>query len=179
MKTIAVIMMMCLGVLCMADNMLVNGDMKNNKGWVIWGSAPKDAALRSQILTYVNEGPQGERVLKFSDDLADYNPYLVQHVPVSGVTAAQKYKLELKAKLPAGKKFYVMIQMVGGKKFLGASRGVNFAGTGDWKEYECVFTGLNLEATMLTVAIFPFWPNSNKADTASILIRDAELELED
>ena len=90
MKTIAVIMMMCLGVLCMADNMLVNGDMKNNKGWVIWGSAPKDAALRSQILTYVNEGPQGERVLKFSDDLADYNPYLVQHVPVSGVTAAQR-----------------------------------------------------------------------------------------
>ena len=179
MKVIAAVLMMCLSVLCMADNMLVNGDMKNDKGWMIWGSAPTDPALRSQILTYTNEGPQGERVLMFSDDLAEYNPYLVQHISFRGVTAVQKYKLDLKAKLPAGKKFFVSLQMVGGKKFLGAVSGVSFVGTGDWKEYECVFTGLKPEATMLTVAIFPFWPNSNKADTASLLIRDAEFELED
>lgn len=179
MKAVAAVLMMCLGVLCMADNMLVNSDMKNNKGWMIWGSAPKDPAVRSQILTYVNEGPQGERVLKFSDDLAEYNPYLVQHVSVSGVTAAQKYKLELKAKFPAGKQFCALIQMVDGKKFLGGSRSQSFTGTGDWKEYECVFTGLKPESSMLTVVIFPFWPRTGNAGTGSILIRDVEFELED
>ena len=51
MKVIAAVLMMCLSVLCMADNMLVNGDMKNDKGWMIWGSAPTDPALRSKILT--------------------------------------------------------------------------------------------------------------------------------
>ena len=179
MKTLAAVLMMCLGIACMADNLFVNSDMKNDKGWMCWGSMPKEPALRSQVLTYVNEGPQGERVLKFNDNLADHNPYLVQHITVSGVTAAQKYKLELDAKLPAGKKFGVAIQMVGGKKFLGATRCVSFAGTGDWKEYEYVFTGLKPEATMLSVVVFPFWPRKDNAETGSILIKDAELELVD
>ena len=35
------------GAFCMADDLLVNGDMKTNKGWNLWGSAPADPALRA------------------------------------------------------------------------------------------------------------------------------------
>ncbi len=179
MKTIAAVLMMCLGMVCMADNLLVNGDMKNDKGWMSWGRGPKDPAVRAQLLTYVNEGPNGERVLKFNEIAEDSNPYLVQHVQVAGVTPAQKYKLEFKAKVPAGQNFCVDIQMLGGKKFLGGIRGKVFGGTGDWKEYECTFTGVNPESTMLTVVFFPFWPRKSSADTGCILLAEADFELAD
>lgn len=179
MKTFAAMMMVCLGMVCMADNMLVNGDMKTNKGWKIWGAVPKDPAIRGQILTYVNEGPEGERVLKFNDIAPEHNPYLIQHFPVSGITPAQKYKFVIEAKVPAGKRFRVSVQMVGGKKYLGSIGETEFIGTGDWKEYKAIVTGLKAEATQLSTAIYPFWPAKSPADTGFILIKEVDFELAD
>ena len=88
------------GTFCMADNLLVNGDMKTNKGWSIWGSAPKDKEIRAKLLTYVNEGPNGERVLKFEDCCTDFNPYLIQFAPVSDVTPETQFKLTFSLKAP-------------------------------------------------------------------------------
>ena len=38
------------GTVCMAENLLVNGDMKTGKGWSLWGNKPGDAKTQAKIL---------------------------------------------------------------------------------------------------------------------------------
>lgn len=177
MKQIVTLLAVILCGVCFADNLVVNGDMKTNTGWSIWGSAPRDAAIRAKILSYVNEGPNGERVLKIDDMVSDHNPYLIQHIAVNGITPEQKYQISFKAKAAAGQKFCASVQMAAPKKFFGAvSR--QFVGTGEWKSYEGVLTKFNAGTKTFGLAFFPFSGDmGNKALTGSLLISDVKLEL--
>lgn len=168
------------GTVCMAENLLVNGDMKNSKGWVAWGAKPADAKARAGILTYVNEGPNGERVLKLEDPFTDFSPYLNQFIEVG--KPAGVYKLSCSLKAAAGKKVLVMLQMFGtdpatGKttRFLGAREEV-VSGTGDWRKCEFVFRGILSSTKILGMAFYPQEKSSDKSQTGSFLLTDVSLE---
>ena len=175
------------GTFCMADNLLVNGDMKTNKGWSIWGSAPKDKAIRAKLLTYVNEGPNGERVLKFEDCCTDFNPYLIQFAPVSDVTAETQFKLTFSLKAEKGQVVPITLQMSapdpdkpGKTKYAGAcaSKG-RIVGTGEWKQYEMSFSKPKPGLAKVGVAFYPVakpWGEENRKLTGSFLLADVSLE---
>lgn len=167
------------GTFCMADNLLVNGDMKTNKGWNLWGSAPADPAIRAKMLTYVNEGPDGARVLRFEDCCADRNPYILQLISVSGVTAEQKYKVSFQLKAEKDQQVTVMLQMFGAKlKFLGIRNAV-VTGTGDWSKYDVTFSKPIADTEKFGLAFSPLAGKAmaDKAQTGSFLLTDVSLEL--
>lgn len=164
------------GTVCMAENLLVNGDMKNSKAWLI-ANAPQDAAIRAKILTYVDEGPNGGRVLKFEDCCEDFNPHLIQWAKVSGVTPEQQYKLTFSLKAEKGKSVWFMIQMAGKSKYIGACDVRKFVGTGDWKKHEVVFSKAKPETTMFGIEFLPSNPyKGGKEQTGSFLLTDVSLE---
>lgn len=165
---------------CSAGNLLVNGDMKNDKAWAIWGKAPRDAKTRAEILSYVNEGPNGARVLKMNDSFADFNPYVIQWIAVN--KPAGVYKLSCSIKAAAGKTVLVMVQMMGkdpatGKvtKFLGAPE-ESVSCTGDWQKCEFVFPGISPAAEKLGVAFCPQEKLSDKSQTGSFLLTGVSFE---
>ena len=167
------------GAFCMADDLLVNGDMKTNKGWVPWGRGPKNPADKMKTIAYVNEGPNGERVLKFEENFTDCNPYLFQLIPVSGVTAEQKYKASFQLKAEKGQQVTVMLQMFGAKfKFLGIRNAV-VTGTGEWKKYDVTFTKPIADTEKFGLAFSPLAGKAmaDKAQTGSFLLADVSLEL--
>ena len=79
-----------------AANLVVNGDMKQNTNWKIWGSAPGDAKVRTQILSYPNAGPNGERVLQINDMRDDHNPYAINFIFMDPVKKGQAYQLKFR-----------------------------------------------------------------------------------
>ena len=184
MKHCLMLAALLIGSVCMAENLLKNGDMKESKNWSMWGNAPKDAATRAKVLTYVNEGPEGARVLKFEDCCENYNPYLIQWAPVSGVTPEQQYKLSFSLKAPKGQVVPVSLQMIapdpetGKDKYVGAcaSKG-KVVGTGDWQKYEVLFFKAKTGVTKFGAAIYPQTNALDKTQTGSFLLTDVSLEL--
>ena len=168
------------GTVCMAGNLLVNGDMKTGKGWSLWGSKPGDAKAQAKILTYVNEGPAGTRVLKFEDTFDKFNPYLIQWVDVT--EPAGRYRLSFSLRTAAGKRMTVMVQMMGkdpatGKatQFLGALE-KTVSCTGDWQKCELEFSGFKAAAKRLGVAFCPQEKMSDRSQTGSFLLTGVSFE---
>ena len=171
------------GTFCMAENLLQNGDMKTQKGWAIWGGSPSDAKIRAKILSYVNEGPNGARVLKFKETFSKYNTYLIQWVPVSDVTAESQFKLTFSLKAEAGKTFPIRLQMMmpdpekpGKTKYAGYFER-KIVGTGDWKRYEMAFSKLKPGLSKIGLAFYPQTDILDKSQTGSFLLTDVSLEL--
>ena len=168
------------GTVCTAENLLINGDMKTGRGWSLWGSKPADAKAQAKILTYVDEGPAGDRVLKLEDTFDKFNPYLIQWVEVT--EPAGKYRLSFSLKTAAGKRVTVMVQMMGkdpatGKatQFLGALE-KTVTGTGDWRKCECEFSGFKAATKRLGVAFCPQEKMSDRSQTGAFLLTGVSFE---
>ena len=179
---IAAVLVAC--AVCSARNMLKNGEMRTSKGWTTWGDTPRDAASKAKIITYVKEGPNGARVLKFNDCFTLYNPYLIQLIPVSGVTEEQKYHVKFSLKADKGRSVTVMLQMFRPDeerklKFLGGRQFVA-KGTGEWTDYETTFTRPYPDATHFGLSFnpIPYERASDKKQTCSFLLTNVSLELE-
>jgi len=181
MKHLLMLAALLAGTFCMADNLLKNGDMETDENWFCWGNAPKDKAIQVKILSYVNEGPNGERVLKFDDCRDDYNPSLIQWVKVTNVTADTQFKLTFSLKAAKGQIIPVALQMIGpepDKKYLGvfACKG-KVVGTGKWKQYILLFSKPQPELSSVAVLITPVAkPWAAKTQTGSFLLTNVSLE---
>ena len=167
--------------LCCAENLLVNGDMQSDKGWKLWGGAPSGPA-RASILTYPNEGPSGERVMKICDEIDTHNPYVIQHCILAAPSVPkQQFILQFKAKAADRQIFVVAISNERpktaeqpGKYFGGTSH--QFTGTGKWTEYRHVFTTVPAGGTRLGVSFMPFQPTRDNAARGTLLVADVVLE---
>ena len=159
-RSLCLLAALCLPVLH-AENLIINGDMKQNSGWRIWGSAPMQKEIRSKILTYPNAGPKQERVLQINDICDDHNPYAINFVFPPAIQKGQKYLLKFRANARQGQVFHVA--MMGeiaktatspGKYLGGPSK--TFTGTGKWQEYSHVFRDIPAGTNKLGVAFSPF-----------------------
>ena len=181
MKHLLMLAALLAGTVSLAENLLQNGNMKTNKGWSLWGSYPSDRAIRTKILTYVNDGPNGGRALRFEDFCDDHNPYLIQWAPVSDITAETQFKLTFSLKAAKGQVIPVALQMIGpapDKKYLGiCSCKEKVVGTGKWKRYTLLFRKPQPELSSVAVLITPVAkPWAAKTQTGSFLLTDVSLE---
>ena len=187
MKHLLMLAALLAGTFCMADNLLKNGDMETDENWFCWGNAPKDKAIRAKLLTYVNEGPNGERVLKFEDCCTDFNPYLIQFAPVSDVTAETQFKLTFSLKAAKGQVVPITLQMSapdpdkpGKTKYAGACpRKGSVVGTGEWKKYDVTFAKPIADSEKFGLAFSPLAGKAmtDQTQTGSFLLTDVSLEL--
>ena len=187
MKHLLMLAALLAGTVSLAENLLQNGDMKTNKGWIVWGTRPTDRATQAKILSYVKEGPNGERVLKFEDFCQEYNPYLIQWAPVSDVTAETQFKLTFSLKAAKGQIVPISLQMTvpdpakpGKVKYVGAcpSKG-KVVGTGEWKQYEVSFFNPKPGLAKVGMAFCPVekpFGKSDQTQTGSFLLTGVSLE---
>ena len=176
-----------LAVLCLpvlhAENLILNGDMKQNSGWKIWGSAPPQKEIRAKILSYPNAGANGERGLQIHDICNDHNPYLINFVRMAPVQKGQKYILKFQALADAGQVFQVVLQGEIAKtadrpgKYLGGPA-KTFTGSGKWQEYSAVFNNIPAKVDKLGVCFSPFVMTSDTTRTGKLLLANVSLELD-
>ena len=183
MKHLLMLAALLAGTVSLAENLLQNGDMKTNKGWSLWGSYPSDRAVRTKILTYVNDGPNGGRALRFEDFCDDHNPYLIQWAPVSDITAETQFKLTFSLKAAKGQVVPVRLAMMvpdsdkpGKDKYAGSIGGKGkVVGTGDWQQYEVLFSSPKPGLSKIGVMFYPV-EGAAKTLTGSFLLTGVSLE---
>lgn len=164
----------------MATNLLDNPGVTP---WKIWGSAPPAQAVRAQILSQPNAGPNGEKVIKINDFCNDHNPYLIKFIRMAPVQKGQKYLLKFRA--CAQKNQVFQVSMMGeiaktadrpGKYLGGPSQ--TFTGTGKWQEYSHVFKKIPAGTDKLGVAFSPFPFTPDETAKGELMIIDVSLELD-
>ena len=179
-RSLCLLAALCLPVLH-AENLIINGDMKQNSGWRIWGSAPMQKEIRSKILTYPNAGPKQERVLQINDICDDHNPYAINFVFPPAIQKGQKYLLKFRANARQGQVFHVVMMgeiaqtaTTPGKYLGGPSK--TFTGTGKWQEYSHVFRDIPAGTNKLGVAFSPFPMSSDNTKKGVLLLTDVSMQ---
>ena len=179
-RSLCLLAALCLPALH-AENLITNGDMKQNSGWRIWGSAPMQKEIRSKILTYPNAGPKQERVLQINDICDDHNPYAINFAFPPAIQKGQKYLLKFRANAKPGQVFHVVMMgeiaktaTTPGKYLGGPSK--TFTGTGKWQEYSHVFRDIPAGTNKLGVAFSPFPMSSDNTKKGVLLLTDVSMQ---